>query len=166
MGELILNKTEIQPETLVELMEVRRNEYHRGYKDYFLRIDGTSDALVIRGIGFDPDYIRVWFSQNYFDDGIGYRNRCDRLAKKYKLDFEFVYAFSDSAEVISDFLKRMKKIKIKMSNEYRKALLRSNSDTKRDLLKRVLGEDISKRARIRTKNEEQVEKVAEFVANF
>lgn len=165
LAELIFSESGITAETQVELMEVRINEYHKGYYDYFLRIDGTADLIAIRGVGFDPDYIRVWFKQDYFKDSKGHYYRCERLAKTYKLDIEFVYSFSDSAGVISDLLKRMKRVK--MPEEYRQALLgEANSDAKRKLLKKVLGENLSRRARIATKKTEQIEKVAEFVANF
>ena len=164
LGELIFNETGVKPETQVELMEVRANEYHKGYNDYFLRVDGSADLLAIRGVGFDPDYISAWFKPEYFDDGKGHYHRCERLAKRYQLNFEFVYSFSDSAGVICDFLHRMKRIK--MTDSYRKALLSKEPEVKRALLKKVLGEDISKRARIGTKNQAQIQKVAEFVASL
>ena len=168
LANLVYKTTGLNAEKVcVELMECRASERYQSYIDLFYRIDKTSDLLLICNIGKDSSLVRVTFKQYFFENKGGYYDRCCRLAKKfsrYGLTFEFINAFSDSEGVLTSFIKRLNNKKLK--KEIREELTSHEIDIcdKREILTKIVGKNLAKRARLATKHPTSVEVVAKFLA--
>ena len=151
----------------VELMECRASERYQSYIDLFYRIDKTSDLLLICNIGIDSSLVRVAFKQRFYESKGGYYDRCHRLAKRfsqYGLTYEFVYAFSDSEGVLTSFIRRLRNKRLKEQIREKLASSETNIESKREIIRKIIGDNLAKRARLATKQTTYVEVVAKFLA--
>lgn len=167
LADLVFEATgiRINPKKKVELMECRSNPYRVGYIDLYYRINYTSNLLLLSCIGSDASLMKVIFKRGFFENKTEHDARCERLARKYRkygISYDFVCAFSDSEGVILSFINRMKKIH--MNEKFKKKLLDSDTESRRELVEKCIGSNLAKRAKLETKDPNHVDIVATFIA--
>lgn len=170
LAVLVYNRTGLDVEKVrIELMECRASERYRSYVDLFYRIDKTSNLLLISNVGGDSSMVRVAFKERFYESKGGYCARCQRLAKKfsrYGFTYEFVYAFSDSEGVLISLVKRLSHKRLKEEVREKLANPEIDIETKREVIGKIIGANLAKRARLGTKQVIYVDEVARFLAHY